>query len=82
MGSGFEVYGILTCRFDWNPLLPNFIIFSLEIVGRHPTEVEARAHDLSGNFPAFLDVTQDKLTSDYAKYLENIEAYFANNYSS
>ena len=57
------------------------IFFSLELIGKYPSETEVSTYSIDRNLPVFMCVKKDQDTSSsYKEYLSKTNDYFANQY--
>ena len=58
------------------------MFYSLEVVGKHPSQVEAETYEISRDLPVFMSVEDDQdISEDYTKYLRACNTYFSSNYN-
>ena len=54
----------------------------MELVGKHPSDVETNTYDINPDLPVFMSVKDDQDTTDeFTKYLSDINKYFTNDYA-
>ena len=60
----------------------SYLYLSLEVVGKHPNQVEASTYDISRDIPVFMSVEADPdVSEEYSKYLTACNTYFSLNYN-
>ena len=57
------------------------MFYSLEVVGKHPSQVEAETYEISRDLPVFMSVENDvDISEEYTNYLRACNTYFTNDY--